>query len=155
MSPHGIRQQKQPVWCWHSSTTRWHQIRVQMTYTISGGLLFWRGANSILQPKSFIVLRRSLQLYPKGRSRSKFCAQLELWRWMRNREKRLFLASPRQAYFPLLYEKLQDITSRLVRLQWSLAYTTYVERCKVTKTLWQSPSPTRTWLLPQIKAFCS
>lgn len=126
-----------------------------MTYNMSGGLLCCREANSKLQPRSFIVLHRSLQLYPKGGSRSKSCARLELGRWMRNSLvavshdvgiRNCPLEAAHQAYFPLQYEKLQDIPPKLVMLQSSLTYVTYVERCRVTKTLWQSHSPTRTWL---------
>lgn len=64
------------------------------------------------------------------------------------------LVNSHQAYFLLLYEKLQDILPGLVRQQSSLAYMTYVERCKVTRILWQNYS-TRTWLLPQTKFFDS
>lgn len=94
---------------------------------------------------------------------SKLRIQLELGKCMRNSLEAVShdrgirncpLVTSYQAYFLLLYEKLQDIPPRLVRWQSSLAYVTYVERCKVTKTLRQSHS-TRTRLLPQIQTFYS
>lgn len=98
-------------------------------------------------------------------SRSKSCTQLELGRWMRMRNsleavshdigiRNCPLVNSYQAYFLLLYEKLQDILPGLVRRQSSLAYMTYVERGKVTRILWQNYS-TRTWLLSHTKFFYS
>lgn len=131
-------------------------MRVQITC-----MLCCRGANFKTQPSSFIVLHRSLQLYPKGGSRSKSCAQLELWRWMGNSllavshmivMRHCLLVAPHHIYFPLLCEKLWDILPRLVKLQLRFALVTY-EELQYHQGIIVSHSPMRIWLLPQIKAF--
>lgn len=163
MSPHGFRQKKQATWCQLPVCLVSQDDTRQHTLWVVGNSVV--GESTKQQPRSFIVLHRSLQLYPKGTSRSKSCAQLELGRWMRMRNsfeavshdigiRSSPLVNSYQAYFLLLYEKLQDILPGLVRRQSSLAYMTYVERCKVTRILWQNCS-TRTWLLPQTNFFYS
>lgn len=129
---------------------------------LSGGQLCCRGTNFKLQPRIFTVRRRSLQLYPEGGSikilyptGTREMNEKQAWGSLpRYRDMKRPLGDFSPGLFLLLYEKLQDIPPRPVRWQSSLAYMTYVERCKVTKTLWQIYF-TRSWLLSQIKPFYS
>lgn len=152
------------------SKSKWHGVgslhslyqkmapnqRDQMTNCMSGWPLCCRQADFKLQPSSFIDLHKSLQLYRKGASRWKFCAQLKLRRWIANSHVaisckmgiRNSLAAPHQTYYPLLYEKWQDILPRLVRLQ----STNLCGKTQGHQGIMVEPFPTRIWLLPQTEA---
>lgn len=129
---------------------------------LSGGQLCCRGTNSKLQPRSFTVLHRSLQLYPEGGSikilystGTREVDEKQPWGSLpRYRDMKLSLGDFSPGLFPPAVWKMTGHSTKIGQMAIKLCLHDLCGEMQGHQNIMAERS-TRTWLLLQIKAFYS